>query len=138
MRYIFIFLAGIMLTAVLVFSPAGASTASVPDEAQRLYQAYGDAVYQIQVIDLTSGKKASIGSGFQFTKDGLIATNYHVIAKAIQHAENNNIEFLHDKGGKGRLKVLTADVVNDLAIVKMENPGKTCGRQRKGLSGEGP
>ena len=125
MRYIFIFLAGIMLTAVLVFSPAGASTASVPDEAQRLYQAYGDAVYQIQVIDLTSGKKASIGSGFQFTKDGLIATNYHVIAKAIQHAENNNIEFLHDKGGKGRLKVLTADVVNDLAIVKMEHPGKT-------------
>ena len=125
MRYIFIFFAGMMLTVVLVFSSAEASTAPVPDEAQRLYQAYGDAVYQIQVIDLTSGKKASIGSGFQFTEDGLIATNYHVVAEAIQRSERNRIEFLHDKGGKGSLKVLMADVVNDLAIVKMEKSGKT-------------
>ncbi|MCK5658263.1 MAG: trypsin-like peptidase domain-containing protein [Alphaproteobacteria bacterium] len=125
MRYISIFFAGIMLVAAIVVFPAGAEEAPATDEAQRLYQAYGDAVYQVQVIDLTSGKKASIGSGFQFTEDGLIATNYHVVAKAIQRAESNRIKFLHDKGGEGSLKVLTVDVVRDLAIVKMDHPGKT-------------
>ncbi len=61
--------------------------AAVPitDEAQRVYGAYGDAIYQVQTIDLTSGKKSSIGSGFQFTADGLVATNYHVVASAANH-----------------------------------------------------
>ncbi|MFH1157388.1 MAG: serine protease [Pseudomonadota bacterium] len=125
MRHFFIFFAGMMLAAVLAVFPAGAGEAPAPDEAQRLYQAYGDAVYQVQVIDLTSGKKTSIGSGFQFTEDGLIATNYHVVAEALQRAGSNRIEFLHDKGGEGSLRVLTADVVHDLAIVKMDRPGRT-------------
>lgn len=105
---------------------ASASTGTVqPDEAERLYKAYGDAVYQVQVIDLASGKKTSIGSGFQFSKDGLIATNYHVVAEALQRSAGNRMEFLHDKGDSGTLKILVADVVHDLAIVKMDKPGKT-------------
>jgi len=99
--------------------------AAVPlnDEAQRIYEKHGDAIYQIQVIDLTSDKKNSIGSGFQFTADGLIATNYHVIAEAVQHPENNRLEYIHDKRGKGPLTIVTADTRYDLAILKMEEPG---------------
>jgi len=93
------------------------------DEAQRIYQKHGDAIYQIQVIDLASDKKATIGSGFQFTADGLIATNYHVIAEALQRPDNNRLEYIHDKHGKGGLTVLIADVMYDLAILKMETPG---------------
>lgn len=102
-----------------------AQAAPAPDEAQRLYQANGDAVYQVQVIDVTSGKKTSIGSGFQFSEDGLIATNYHVVAEALQKPAANRIEFLHDKGDTGLLKVLIADAVHDLAILKMGKPGTT-------------
>jgi len=104
----------------------GAGTAQpATDEAERLYKAYGDAVYQVQVIDLASDKKTSIGSGFQISKDGLIATNYHVVAEALQRSAGNRMEFLHDKGERGTLKILIADVVHDLAIVKMDKPGKT-------------
>lgn len=93
------------------------------DEAQHIYQKHGDAIYQIQVIDLASDKKTSIGSGFQFTVDGLIATNYHVVAEAVQRPASNRLEYIHDKRGKGHLKILTADALYDLAILKMEEPG---------------
>lgn len=125
MRYFFVFTIAAMLTVM-----AGPGVASAVDEAGRLYESYGDAVYQVQVIDLASNKKTSIGSGFQFTADGLIATNYHVIAEALQRPANNRIEFLREKreqesGEKGRLEILMADVVHDLAIVRMDRPGKT-------------
>lgn len=90
----------------------------ITDEAQRLYQKHGRAIYQIQVIDLTSDKKTSIGSGFQISQDGLIATNYHVVAEAIQSPKENRIEYLTDEGTRGALEIITADVVHDLAIVK--------------------
>lgn len=115
----------LLLLAAVLSAPANAATTPPPDEAQRLYQAYGGAVYQVQVIDLTSGKKTSIGSGFQFSPDGLIATNYHVVAEALQRPGHNRIEFLDDKGDTGSLKVMIADVVHDLSIVKMDKPGKT-------------
>ncbi|TAL37298.1 MAG: serine protease [Alphaproteobacteria bacterium] len=95
------------------------------DEAQRIFQSYGDAIYQVQTIDLASDKKSSIGSGFQFTQDGMIATNYHVVAEAVQRPKSNRLEFLHGKSERGNLRILIADVVHDLAILKMEAPGKT-------------
>ncbi len=97
----------------------------ITDEAQRVYESFGDAIYQVQVIDLASGKKNSIGTGFQFTHDGLLATNYHVIAEMLQRPQANRLEFLHDKGERGKLKILIADVTHDLAILRMDKPGKT-------------
>lgn len=104
--------------------PPPAAAHAITDEAQRIWEKWGEAIYQVQTIDLNSGKKSSIGSGFQFSADGLIATNYHVVAAAIQRPESNRLEYLHDTLGRGDLKVLTADVVHDLAILKMEQPGK--------------
>lgn len=92
------------------------------DEAQRIYRRFGNALYQIQVIDLVTEKKTAIGSGFQFNKDGMIATNYHVVADAIQQPDANRLEFVHDTHGTGRLKILTADVRYDLAILQLETP----------------
>lgn len=103
---------------------AAAARPAITDEAQRVYQAYGDAIYQVQVIDIASGKKAAIGSGFQFSEDGLLATNYHVVSEAIRKPANNRLEFLHEKGARGGLTILMADVVNDLAILRMEKPGE--------------
>ena len=118
--------AALLLALLLCVQSAQAETiAPISDEAQRLYQTHGDAVYQVQVIDIASDKKTSIGSGFQFTADGLIATNYHVVAEAVQRGGNNRIEYLHDRGEKGALTVIAADVTHDLAIVKMDRPGKT-------------
>lgn len=106
-----------------VFAVNNNNSNSKTYEAERLYKTYGDAVYQIQVIDIASNKKTSIGSGFQFNKNGFIATNYHVIAEAVQRPLNNRIEYLKDDGARGVLKVITADVVHDVAILEMKTPG---------------
>lgn len=109
-------------TAPLPLGKAAPTPPVLDDEAQRVYRKYGDALYQIQVIDLVTEKKTAIGSGFQFTKDGMIATNYHVVADAIQRPDANRLEFVHDHFGTGRLKILTADVRYDLAILQLETP----------------
>ncbi|MBI1216670.1 MAG: serine protease [Alphaproteobacteria bacterium] len=112
--------------------PAQHPGAPITDEAERIYQDYGNAIYQVQVIDKASDKKTVIGSGFQFNAQGMIATNYHVVSEAIRHPEGNRLEYLHDtdtKGGgpenRGSLKILIADVVHDLAILQMDKPGKS-------------
>ena len=116
--------------AAYAAEPPTASSPHLPatDEAERIYGQYGDAIYQVQVIDLASGKKSSIGSGFVFTdggtEQGLIATNYHVVAEAVQRPEANRLEYLHDKGERGNLIILMADAVHDLAILRMETPAK--------------
>jgi S1-C subfamily serine protease len=97
--------------------------APASDAGARIYKAHSDALYQIQVIDRASGKKTSIGSGFQFSADGLVGTNYHVIAGALQRPEENKLEYLKESGLRGDLSVVYADVINDVAIVRLDKPG---------------
>lgn len=103
----------------------GAADPVIPESktAENLYESYSAAVYQVQVIDRASDRKSGIGSGFQFTDDGYMATNYHVVAGAIQRPDQNRIEYVSTSGDKGRLEVVAADVVHDLAIVKMATAG---------------
>ncbi|MBI4049711.1 MAG: trypsin-like peptidase domain-containing protein [Candidatus Doudnabacteria bacterium] len=55
------------------------------------------------------------GSGFIISKDGLIATNKHVVAD-----EDATYTVLTNDGKKYDAKVLSRDPVNDLALVKIE------------------
>jgi hypothetical protein len=75
-------------------------------------------LYQIRLIDIASGEKSSIGSGFQISADGLIATNYHVISGYARHPEKYKIEYLDNQGNKAQLTLESVDVNNDLALVK--------------------
>lgn len=118
----------ILLFALLILfqavMPAAAEMPThITDEAEQVYKKYGDAIYQVQVIDLASTKKSSIGSGFQIDDSGYLATNYHVVAEAIQRPADNRLEYLHDNGERGMLTIVTADVVHDLALLKMDKPG---------------
>lgn len=106
-------------------SVPAAMTAAQPmtDAAERMYQDHGAAVYQVQVIDRASGKKAAIGSGFQIDADGLMATNYHVVSDMINRPANNRLEYLHEDGTRGVLTLVGVDVVNDLALLRMDKAG---------------
>jgi hypothetical protein len=75
-------------------------------------------LYQIRIIELGSGNKSSIGSGFQINQDGNIVTNYHVISEYVFNPEKYSIEYLAANGEEGELKLLNFDVINDLALVK--------------------
>ena len=87
-------------------------------QAEILFKQLAPSLYQIRLIDIASGEKSSIGSGFQISADGLIATNYHVISGYARHPEKYKIEYLDNQGNKAKLTLESVDVINDLALVK--------------------
>jgi len=102
--------------------PASAATASV--DAEDIYRDLQDRIFQVQVIDTASNKKMSIGTGFRVSADGLIATNYHVVAEYLHAQAQYRIEYLAQDGTSGVVKVRDIDVIHDLAIVQAELPGE--------------
>jgi hypothetical protein len=90
------------------------------EQAEQLFNQLKPSLYQIKLIDKASGEKSSIGSGFQISKDGVIATNYHVISSYALHPKKYRIEYLDSEGNTGDLLLKSVDVINDLAIVRRE------------------
>ncbi|NMP30462.1 trypsin-like peptidase domain-containing protein [Thalassotalea sp. M1531] len=88
------------------------------EQAGTIFKQLAPSLYQIRLIDKASGEKSSIGSGFQITADGLIATNYHVISGFAQYPNKYQIQYLDHQGNKGDLTLASVDVINDLALVK--------------------
>jgi hypothetical protein len=91
------------------------------DTARNLFADYKSAILQIRIIDLTSGSKSAIGSGFPVAHNGLIATNYHVIQLAASEPDQYRIEYLTEDNQTGVLSLVDVDVINDLALVKSES-----------------
>lgn len=90
------------------------------EQAETIFKQFAPSLYQIRLIDKASGEKSSIGSGFQITENGLIATNYHVISGYARHPEKYLLEYLDSQGRKSTLSLESVDVTNDLALVKRE------------------
>jgi hypothetical protein len=88
------------------------------ENARTLFAENKTAILQIRVIDVTSGSKSVIGSGFVINAEGLIATNYHVIQIAASKPEQYRIEYLSAADQTGELQLVDVDVVNDLALVR--------------------
>lgn len=93
------------------------SATSQGENAQRLFADSKDGILQIRVIDITSGSKTAIGSGFLVNDEGLIATNYHVIQLAASKPEQYRIQYLAEGEKTGDLQLVDVDVINDLALV---------------------
>ncbi|MGH1404163.1 MAG: S1 family peptidase [Alphaproteobacteria bacterium] len=87
-------------------------------QSAQLYERLEKAVFQIRVIDKSSGEKSTIGSGFSISADRKFITNYHVVSKVIKTPERYKIEYLHEDGRSGALRILAIDVVNDLALLQ--------------------
>ena len=90
------------------------------EQAEELFNQLKPSLYQIKLIDKASGEKSSIGSAFQISRDGIIATNYHVISSYALHPKKYRIEYLDSQGNKGDLSLQSVDVINDLALVKRD------------------
>lgn len=98
---------------------------ALTDKAQKIFERNNHAVFQIQVIDVKSHAKSVIGSGFKITKNGLFATNFHVISDVIDKPDQFRIEYHREGQKKGNLIVQAIDVANDLAILKGEESEHT-------------
>lgn len=99
-----------VLLLVCGLRPAAAGT-------EAIYARYKDAVLQVRIVDRASGEKSSIGSGF-LVGDGMVVTNYHVVADLISKPERYRIDYLHADGHRGDLTLYDIDVVHDLALLR--------------------
>ncbi len=97
----------------------------VTDEAQGIYKRCQESVYQIQVVDLATGKKSAIGSGFRISSQGHLATNYHVVSSAVNKPKLYRVEVVREDNTTEALTIQNIDVIHDLAIVKSELVSKS-------------
>jgi hypothetical protein len=95
-----------------------ATVVCAEDVASGLFDRHQQLVYQIRMIDKRSGDKSSIGSGFQVSADGHIATNFHVVSSYIHKPKEFRLEYVAHDGSVGPLTLAGFDVIHDLAIVK--------------------
>ena len=101
----------------LLCAPALAQEQELSSQTHALFDRIRDSVAQIRVLLGTSDTHAATGSGFM-VGDGLIITNYHVIADKALEPDVYRLEFVLPGGGRGPLQIIAIDVVNDLAVVK--------------------
>lgn len=106
-----------MKTLIIMFMCLSFS-ALAQQTAQNLFSHHQGALFQIRIIELGSGNKSSIGSGFQIDQQGHMVTNYHVVSDYVYHPDKFRIEFQSADGQTGPLQLSDFDVVNDLALVK--------------------
>lgn len=89
-------------------------------KASKLFSSHKQKVFQIRVIDIASDNKSTIGSGFQVTKDGLVVTNFHVVASYVHKPDKYRLEAVSHNNVIDDIELLGIDVIHDLAIVKLK------------------
>ncbi len=109
------------LILILVFAPFPAIANQNPppkDEAEKLFESNSQSIYQIRVIELETGNKATIGSGFLINHEGNIATNFHVVSNYVNQPARYRLEYATVDGVTGDLELVDIDIVHDLAITR--------------------
>lgn len=91
--------------------------------ASLLFANLREQVYQIRVIDIASGDKFTIGSGFQISAEGHIATNFHVVSPFVHEPKKYRLEFASFDESVASAELLAVDVVHDLAILHADGLG---------------
>lgn len=94
------------------------------DTAKLLFDRNAPLVFQIKVIDNASGNKSTIGSGFQISPTGVIATNYHVVSDYILEREKYSVEVRDHENHVRKASLINFDIVHDLALLQVEGLGK--------------
>jgi len=101
-----------LLLALLLACRAG-----VAETSQDVFNAKREALYQIRVLDIPSGDRSSLGSGFAVAEH-IVVTNYHVIARYVESPERVQVELVDHQQAAQSVEIIAIDVVNDLALLR--------------------
>lgn len=91
--------------------------------AQRIYSKIQPMVFKIKTAPSATSPQASYGTGFSVARNGLLITNYHVISDSLLNPKQNRI-FLNVDGENIPARVLAIDILQDLALVKVDQEFK--------------
>lgn len=94
--------------------------ATLPPATHELFERIKRRVAQVRIIERRSGTKSSIGSAFFVSADGHAITNYHVVSDLVVHPEDYTAELVRDGQEPVPVKLLDVDVVDDLAVIRLE------------------
>jgi serine protease Do len=90
--------------------------------AESIFKEYRSRIYQIKVVDIESDSRTSIGSGFVVADQFTVATNYHVISAYVAKPDKYKIMIVPEVGDAIAVTVVDFDIVNDLALLKADQP----------------
>jgi hypothetical protein len=85
-----------------------------------VFRRFSDRVVKIEVQEVGSAAKASLGTGFYVSASGYLITNYHVISALVHDPDRYIAKALKEDKDEISLELLYIDVVHDLAILKAE------------------
>ncbi len=97
---------------------AAARTAELSASARDLLARLRPSVVQIRSFFGGNAAEAEHGTGFAVAPDGILLTNYHVVADGILYPESYRMEYRTADGQTGAIAVLAIDVRHDLAVVR--------------------
>ncbi|MDR3159237.1 MAG: serine protease [Zoogloeaceae bacterium] len=104
---------------------APGSARELSSAAEQIFKAAQPRLLQVRTLLRSTQKQASIGSGFIVDARGLAITNYHVISRYALEPETYRLEYAAADGASGALRLYAIDVINDLAVVRLEAPQQT-------------
>ncbi|NVK23726.1 MAG: trypsin-like peptidase domain-containing protein [Gammaproteobacteria bacterium] len=113
------------MLALLCFGCLSMVSSTQAKQADELFKTYSSALVQIKSINIGSGQKSSIGTGFFISESGRIVTNYHVISGFVQTPDKFRLEYIDEQEQKFPVTVIAVDVINDLALLQTENISPT-------------
>ncbi len=98
--------------------PPVVAVAAVSESARSVLERVRPSLVQIKGFYGNNTAQAFHGTGFAVAPDGLMLTNYHVVAEQVLYPEKYRLEYRTPDGRTGRVSVLAVDVRHDLAVVR--------------------
>ena len=95
---------------------------------QRVYEQARMRLVQVRTLLRAQDSQSSVGSGFLVSDQGHLITNYHVVSQFAMQPQRHRLVYATADGRQGALQLLAIDVVHDLALVRMVEPGAAAGR----------
>src|SRR4051794_5861631 len=97
-------------------SPCLSSAANFQSAVPATAKKYQRAIFKVNTVNRGQSEPVSVGAAFVVDPSGMLATSYHVIAKAALEPERYDL-ILELPGRKATARVVTIDVANDLALI---------------------
>jgi len=101
--------------AALMLLVAGAVSET---NGEARYERFKPSLFTIEVHSGNEGAKSTVGSGYLVSRDGLVATNYHVVGSYIDEPERYSIRAINGTTTTAATLV-SFDLVNDLALIRV-------------------